>query len=284
MVAGICVHSSAIGGSLSNPNVVPTASLGYTEHMARVIVVANQKGGVGKTTTVANLGAALAEAGRKTLLMDLDPQGALTTSAGLDPFHLSPTTYSLLMTDSVQVRGIVRKLDSNLWIAPGGVDLAAIEYTLTSFQDRNVRLRKKLQDHLGNLDFVLIDTPPNLGLLTTNALVAADELLIPVQCQYLAMRGVRSLLETVWLVHERLHPELRLLGLLPTLYQPQSSHCSDVVRELRNVFGARVFDTVVEFDDAAAMAPAARKSAVTYKPDSRASKAYRQLAEEILYE
>ena len=269
---------------LAFPIVVPTASLGYTEHMARVIVVANQKGGVGKTTTVANLGAALAEAGRRTLVMDLDPQGALTTSAGLDHFHLSPTTYSLLMTDSVQIRGIVRKLDEHLWIAPGGVDLAAIEYTLTSFQDRNVRLRKKLHGRLDNLDFVLIDTPPNLGLLTTNALVAADELLIPVQCQYLAMRGVRSLLETVWLVHERLHPELRLLGLLPTLYQPQSSHCSDVVRELRSVFGPRVFDTVVEFDDAAAMAPAARKSAVTYKPDSKASKAYRQLAEEILYE
>jgi chromosome partitioning protein len=249
--------------------------------MGRTITVANQKGGVGKTTTVANLGAALAEAGHRTLMVDLDPQGALTAAAGLDPYHLSPTTYSLLMKDEIQLEDILRFIRPGLWIAPASVDLGAVEYTLTKFSDRSFRLKQKLMAKRDALDYVLIDTPPNLGLLTTNALVASDELLIPVQCQYLAMRGVRSLLETVWLVHDRLHPGLKLLGLLPTLYQPESDHSCEVVQELRRVFGERVFETVIMQDDAAAMAPAARKSILDFRPDSPAAAAYRRLAEEV---
>ncbi len=249
--------------------------------MARIVVVANQKGGVGKTTTVANLGAALVERGQRVLLVDFDPQAALTAWSGLDPYHLSPTTYSLLMKDEIELGEIVRTLEDRLWLAPAGVDLAALEYTLTSAPDRNIRLQKKLTNCRDQMDFVLIDTPPNLGLITTNALVAADELLIPVQCHYLAMRGVRALLETVWLIHDRLHKGLKLLGLLPTLFQPDSEHSKEVVRELRSVFGKRVFETLIHADEALTMAPAARKSVIHFKPESQGAKDYRQLAEEV---
>jgi chromosome partitioning protein len=255
--------------------------VGYTLGVGRVIAIANQKGGVGKTTTVINLGAALAERGHQVLLIDFDPQAALTAGFGLDPYHLSPTTYSLLMNDGVHLRNIIRKLKDGLWLAPAGVDLAAVDYVLTKYQDRNYRLRNRIEPGRDQLDFILIDTPPSLGLVTTNALVAADELLIPVLCHYLAMRGVRALLETVWLVHDRLHPNLNLLGLLPTLHQPNSKHSQEVIRELRSVFTKRVFQTIIEEDEALAMAPAARKSVLDFDPESRAAKSYRNLAEEV---
>lgn len=249
--------------------------------MARIITVANQKGGVGKTTTVANLGAVLAERGYRVLLLDFDPQAALTAWAGLDPYHLSPTTYSLLIRESTELKDIIRSLKENLYIAPAGVDLAAVEYSLTSAEDRNIRLKKKISSDNNLFDFILIDTPPNLGLITTNALVASDELLIPVQCHYLAMRGVRALLETVWLIHDRFQQRLELLGLLPTLYQAESEHAQAVVRELRSVFPKRVFKTVIHEDEALAQAPAVRKAVIEFDPDCQASKDYRQLAEEV---
>ncbi len=250
-------------------------------NMGRVIAVANQKGGVGKTTTVASLGAALAERGKHVLLVDVDPQAALTASFGHDPYHLSPTTYTLLTRDDVDLQRIVRPVEERLWLAPASVDLSAAEYALTSFPDRTMRLRKGLESRRDQVDFVLIDTPPSLGLLTVNALTAADELLIPVQCQYLAMRGVRALLETVWLIHDRLHPDLKLLGMLPTQYRPESPHCREVVRELRAVFNDRVFRTTIDEDQAVAMAPAARKTLLAFRPQSLASLAYRRLAEEV---
>jgi chromosome partitioning protein len=161
------------------------------------------------------------------------------------------------------------------------VDLAAVDYVLTKYQDRNFRLRNRIELGRDQLDFILIDTPPSLGLITTNALVAADELLIPVQCHYLAMRGVRALLETVWLIHDRLHPNLNLLGLLPTLHQPHSKHSQEVIRELKSVFSKRVFETIIEEDEALSMAPAARKSVLDFAPESKAAENYRSLAEEV---
>lgn len=261
--------------------IVPNFCVSYTHPMTRIITVANQKGGVGKTTTVANLGAAIAERGHSVLLLDFDPQAALTAWAGLDPYHLSPTTYSLLMKEAIELKDIIRTLKDGLFLAPAGVDLAAIEYNLTSKNDRNYRLRNKISGNRYKVDFILIDTPPNLGLITTNALVASDELLIPVQCHYLAMRGVRALLETVWLIHDRFQQQLKLLGLLPTLFQPESEHAREVVRELRAVFSKRVFNTVIHLDDALAKAPAMRKAIIEYRPDSQAAKDYRQLAEEV---
>jgi chromosome partitioning protein len=250
--------------------------------MGRVIVVANQKGGVGKTTTVVNLGAALAERDRRVLLIDVDPQAGLTASFGLDPYHLKASTHGLLMDEGVTLKDLVQSVEERLYIAPASVELAAAEYSLTRFEQSSQRLRQAIGDKRAAVDFILIDTPPSLGLLTVNALVAADELLVPVGCQYLAMRGIRALLETVWLVQKRVHPDLALLGLLPTMFQRDSDHSRQVVTELRAVFQERVFQTVIEVDEAVMAAPAARKSVIAYSPRSPIADAYRSLAEEVI--
>ncbi|MCJ7677735.1 MAG: ParA family protein [Anaerolineales bacterium] len=249
--------------------------------MGHILAIANQKGGVGKTTTVVNLGAALAERGQHVLLVDLDPQGALTAWCGLDPYTLTPTTYSLLTQDGVRLGQIVRPIGERLWLAPGSVDLAAAEYLLMNRPDRARRLADLLRAEADQVAYVLIDTPPSLGLLTVNALTAAEAVLVPVECRYLAMRGIRAILDSVGTVRERLTPALDLLGLLPTMYQPASTHSRQVVEELRSAFHERVFDTVIELDEALATAPAARLPVLLHRPESAAAAAYRRLASEV---
>lgn len=250
--------------------------------MSRVIAVANQKGGVGKTTTVISLGAALAEKGLRVVLIDLDPQAALTAGAGLDPYKLHNTTYDLLMHGGVRLADILRPVHGNLLLAPASVDLASADYALAREPNRAMRLDHTLEHALDAVDFVLIDTPPSLGLLTVNGLTAASEVLIPVECHYLAMRGVRALLETIWLIHDRLQPDLRVLGLLPTLVQDESAHCHRVIKDLRAVFKKRVFESSIPMDDALAEAPAARQTILAYRGDSPAAAAYRRLGDEIM--
>lgn len=251
--------------------------------MTRVIVVANQKGGVGKTTLVSNLGAALAEAGQKVVLIDLDPQSALTAGFGLDPYALSRTAYTLLTRDNVSLASVLRPVGDNLVLVPGSVDLAAAEYQLADAPDQVFRLRNVLARSRVPADCVLIDTPPSIGLLTVNGLVAAGELLVPVQCQYLAMRGVRGLLESIWLIHERFNPELNLLGVVATMYRGGSDHSREVVDELQAVFEHKLFDTIIEDEDTVAKAPVTGKPVLTYRPQSEAAAAFRRLAEEILH-
>jgi chromosome partitioning protein len=250
--------------------------------LARSIVVANQKGGVGKTTTVVNLGAALAAMGKRVLLIDLDPQAALTATYGLDPYNLPRSTYSILLHETSSLARILRPAGSaTMAIAPASVDLAVAEIKLAGAENRASRLHGAIARNRIPFDFILVDTPPSLGILTLNGLVGADEVLVPVQCHYLAMRGVRSLMETIWRVKRRLNTRLRLLGLLPTMYTPGSQHAAEVVSELRGVFGRKVFDVVIKEDVGFAEAPVAHKALIDYAPDHEGAVAYRKLAEVI---
>lgn len=251
--------------------------------MTRTIVVANQKGGVAKTTTVANLGAGLASLGKRVLLIDLDPQAALTATYGIDPYNLNRSVYSLLVSETTNLARILRPAGhTTMAIAPASIDLASADLQLVNAEGRAFRLHDAIELNRVPFDYIVIDTPPSLGLLTLNGLVAASDVLIPVQCHYLAMRGVRALMETIWRVKRRLNPHLRLLGLLATMYDPDSRHAGEVLKELKEVFGRKVFDIVVENDLKFAEAPVAHQALIDYDPLHKGSAAYRQLAEEIV--
>jgi chromosome partitioning protein len=253
----------------------------YTLSMPRIIVVANQKGGVGKTTTVANLGVALSKLGHQVLIIDLDPQGALTVSFGFDPYTIKPSIYDVLMANDFPLDGVLQTIQPSVCLAPANTELIATEYRLLKEPDRTFRLKNSIARSARSIDYILIDTPPSLGLLTINALVCAHELLIPVATDYLAMRGVRALMESVWFIRDRINPDLRLLGLVPTLYRKDSAHANAVISELRKVFKQKVTKTSIPQDDAASAAPAARKSVLDYQPDAPTARAYLQLAQEV---
>jgi chromosome partitioning protein len=249
--------------------------------MTRTLVIANQKGGVGKSTSVMNLGVALAERGLRVLLIDLDPQGGLTAAFGIDSYDIRRSAFSLMMRSEVSLARVVRPLRAHLALVPASLDLAAAEIQLASAADRAHRLRHALQRNRVPFDLVFIDTPPGLGIMTANGLVAANEVLVPVQCQYLAMRGVRALMDMVVRVKNSLNPSLRLGGLFATMYRPDSSHAQEVVDELRAVFGPKMYQTLIHFDDAVAEAPVVGLSVLEYLPRHPVAQGYRALAEEV---
>ncbi len=251
--------------------------------MTRTLVIANQKGGVGKSTSVMNLGVALAEKGSRVLLIDLDPQGGLTAAFGIDTYDIRRSAYSLIMYSHISLARVMRPVRGRLALVPASVDLAAAEIRLAAMPDRANRLRQSLQQSRIPFDYILIDTPPGLGIMAANGLVAADEVLIPVQCQYLAMRGVRPLMDTVVRVKNNLNPKLRLGGLFGTMYKPDSPHAQEVVEELRSVFGPKMFKTLILYDDVVAEAPIAGLSVLEYVPRHPISQGYRTLAEEITH-
>ncbi|MFN8168743.1 MAG: ParA family protein [Candidatus Nanopelagicales bacterium] len=250
---------------------------------ARVIALCNQKGGVGKTTSTINLGAALAEYGRRVLLVDFDPQGALSVGLGVNPNELDLTVYNLLMQRDVSIDEVLLKTGvPGLDLLPGNIDLSAAEVQLVSEVAREQTLARVLGPVLGEYDVILIDCQPSLGLLTVNALAAADGVIIPLECEYFALRGVALLMDTIYRVKERINPRLEVEGILATMYDSRTLHGREVLARVVDAFGDKVFHTVIARTVRFPETTVAGEPITTYASSSTGAAAYRQLAREVL--
>jgi chromosome partitioning protein len=244
-----------------------------------VISFANQKGGVAKTTTTLNLGVALSEQGLKVLLVDLDPQGNLTMSQGLNPDTIERSMFDVLV-HRLPIQEVIHHAEVDL--AVSSIDLAGAELALSSMIGRERALEKALAPVKENYDYVLIDTPPSLGLLTINALVASNGVIVPVQCEYLSLRGLVQLENTLSMIRENLNPDVGIEGILPTMYDKRTLHSREAVEILQENFGDLVFDTKIRKTVRYAEAPVKGTSVLKYDPSGNAAQAYRDLAKEVL--
>jgi chromosome partitioning protein len=246
---------------------------------AKVIAFANQKGGVAKTTTTLNLAAAFAEKGHRVLCVDMDPQGNLTMSQGIDPDSLDVSMYDVLVHHT-SIREVIRKREVD--IACASIDLAGAEIAMSTQIGRERSLEKALTQIEDDYDFICIDTPPSLGLLTINALTAADKVIVPVQCEYLSMRGLIQLQNTLSMIRENLNPDVQIEGILPTLVDTRTVHAKEAIELLEENFGDRVFASRITKTVRFAEAPVKGMSVLKYDPDGKAAYSYRQLAKEVL--
>src|SRR4051794_26413554 len=250
---------------------------------ARVIALCNQKGGVGKTTSTINLGAALAEYGRRVLLVDFDPQGALSVGLGVNPMELDRTIYNALMERDVTADDILLKTNvAGMDLLPSNIDLSAAEVQLVGEVAREQALKRVLAPVLGDYDIVLIDCQPSLGLLTINALTAATGVLIPLECEYFSLRGVALLIQTIDKVRERLNPQLDLEGILATMYDGRTLHGREVLARVVEAFGDKVFHTVINRTVRFPETTVAGEPITTFAPSSAGANAYRDLAREVV--
>lgn len=251
--------------------------------MGRVIAIANQKGGVAKTTTAVNLGAALALAGKKALVIDNDPQGNATSGFGFDRSRLKKCIYDVIIGESNirEVKQPCRGIDG-LELVPATLRLAGAEVELVSVAEREFVLRRAVAQVKEDYDFILIDCPPSLGLLTLNALVAADSVLIPIQCEYYALEGLGHLMNTIQLVQRRLNPRLVVEGVLLTMFDGRTNLSIQVVEEVKRYFRQKVYRTIVPRNVRLSEAPSHGKPVVVYDPKSRGAEVYRELAREVM--
>jgi chromosome partitioning protein len=249
--------------------------------LPRVIAVANQKGGVGKTTTAVNLGAALAELGYRVLVVDLDPQGNATTGLGINPRNVESSIYDVVMNGSPIEDAVEPTAVRNLFVVPATIDLAGAEIELVPAFSRELKLRRALEDSTGEFDFTLIDCPPSLGLLTVNGLAAATEVLVPIQCEYYALEGLGQLLKNVSLVQSNLNPRLELSTIVLTMYDARTRLAEQVAKEVRDHFGDTVCRSIVPRTVRLSEAPSFGQPVIVFDSSSRGALAYRELAKEV---
>ena len=251
-------------------------------HKPKIFAIVNQKGGVGKTTTTVNLATALAAVGKKVLIIDFDPQGNASTGLGIENNQRKLTSYDLILND-VSVEDIIQKSPvPNLYIIPANIDLSGAEIEMVSLVSREFRLKKALGDKVDHFDYILMDCPPSLGLLTLNALVAARAVLIPLQCEFYALEGLSHLMRTVELVRANLNAELEIQGIVLTMYDRRNKFTEQIENDVRQYFGERVYNSVIPRNVRMSEAPSHGKPALIYDMHCAGSKAYIQLASEML--
>ena len=249
--------------------------------MGKVISVANQKGGVGKTTTTVNLGTILAKKGKKVLLIDADPQGNATSGLGVEK-DIEPSTYDILVNDAELGDALQDTIIKNLKVCPANMNLAGAEVELVSMMSREQRLKEKLEPIKDMFDYILIDCPPSLGLITLNSFTASDSVLIPVQCEYFALEGLGQLLNTVNLVKKHLNKEIRIEGALLTMYDMRTNLSNQVVKEVKKYFDDKVYKTVIPRNVRLSEAPSYGMPITEYDPRSKGAKSYTKFAREFL--
>ena len=249
--------------------------------MGKVISVANQKGGVGKTTTTVNLGTILAKKGKKVLLIDADPQGNATSGLGVEN-DVEISTYDILVNDSTIQDAIQDTIIKNLKVCPSNMNLAGAEVELVSMMSREQRLKEKLEEEKNNFDYILIDCPPSLGLITLNAFTASDSVLIPVQCEYFALEGLGQLLNTINLVKKHLNKNIQIEGALLTMYDIRTNLSNQVVKEVKKYFEDKVYKTVIPRNVRLSEAPSYGMPITEYDPRSKGAKSYQKFAKEFL--
>jgi chromosome partitioning protein len=249
--------------------------------LPRVIALANQKGGVGKTTTAVNLGACLAELGYRTLIIDLDPQGNASTGLGIDPRSIEQSMYDVLLHGVALEDCVEASSVRNLFVAPANLDLAGAEIELVPAFSREMRLRQAIEAVGDEFDYVLIDCPPSLGLLTVNGLAAASEVMVPIQCEYYALEGLGQLLRNVDLVQRQLNPDLELSAIILVMYDARTKLADQVVDEVREHFGEKVCRQVIPRTVRLSEAPSFGQPIIAFDPSSRGAIAYRELAKEV---
>jgi chromosome partitioning protein len=281
--AGVATPEVEIGPTGRPLPELPEPTPKSTHGPARVLSMCNQKGGVGKTTSTINLGAALAEAGRRVLLVDFDPQGALSVGLGFNPHEMDLTVYNLLTSREVDVHDVLVSTDvERLDLLPSNIDLSAAEVQLVNEVAREQILKSALAPIIDEYDYVIIDCQPSLGLLTVNALTASHGVVIPLECEFFALRGVALLMDTIDKVRERLNPQLELEGILATMYDARTLHSREVLARVVGAFGDRVFHTVISRTIKFPETTVAGEPITSYASASSGADAYRRLAKELI--